>query len=100
MHDGRRSDLVEVAPVGNLHLGVAHRDEREQAVAAHHVVHELDRALLADGERRHRVGEDDRLLQRQDGQLGRDLVDLRRLRLGELDLVHRRGTSSCRIPVS
>ena len=100
VHDRGRPDLVEVAPAGNLDLRVAHRDEREQALAAHDVVHEPDRALLADRERRHRVGEDDRLLQRQDRQLGRDLVDLRRLRLGELDLAHRSGTSSCRIPAS
>ena len=43
---------------------------REHAVAAEHVVDELDRALLADGERRQRVGERDGVAQREHGQHG------------------------------
>ena len=75
VHDRGRPDLVEVVPARRLDVRVAHRDEREQALAAHDVVDEPDRALLADRERRHRVGEDDGFLQRQHRQLGRDLVD-------------------------
>ena len=63
-------------PSRQLDVGVADGDEREHAVAGEHVVDQLDRALLADRERRHRVGEDDRLLERQD----RDGV--RQVRLG------------------
>ena len=48
-------------------------DEREHPVAGDDVVDQLDRALLADRERRHRLREDDRLLQRQDRQDGRHL---------------------------
>ncbi len=98
--DRRRPDLVQVAPAGRLYLGIAHRDEGEQALAADHVVDEPDRSFLADRERRHRVGEDDGVLERQDRQLGRQLVDLRRRRVGEVDLAHRSGTSSFRIPAS
>src|SRR4029453_16202679 len=47
-------------------LLVLDRDEREHAVAGDDVVDELDRPLLADRERRHRLREDDGLLQRQD----------------------------------
>ena len=88
VHDGRRPDLVEVAPVGYLHL-VAHRDECEQSLPADHVVDEPDRPLLADCEWCHRVGKDDRLLERQHGQLERQLVYLFGLGVGELDLAHR-----------
>ena len=45
-------------------------------LAGDDVVDQLDRALLADRERRHRLREDDRLLQRQDGQRRRGSVRL------------------------
>ena len=100
VHDGRGPDLVEILPVRRLGRLVANGDEREQAVAADDVVDEADRALLPDRERRHRLGEDDRLLEGQHRQLGRNLVDLCRGRLGELGLAHQSGTSSRSIPAS
>ena len=66
--DGDRADLVEVVPAGRLGLRVLDREEREHPLARDDVVDQLDRALLADRERRHRLGEDDGLLQRQDRQ--------------------------------
>ena len=62
------ADLVEIVPAGDLGFVVAHGDEREQPVAPDDVVDQLDRALLADRERRHRLREDHGLLQRQDGE--------------------------------
>ena len=59
---------------GRLDLGVLAGDERQQAVAGEHVVDELDGALLPDGERDHRVGEDDRVAQRQHRQRAGDLL--------------------------
>jgi hypothetical protein len=72
--DRCRADLVQVVPVGRLRLLVAHGDEREQAVAADDVVDQAHRAFLTDGERCHRLREDDRLLQRQHGQRRGQLV--------------------------
>ena len=66
--DRRRADLVEVVAARGLGLGVLRRHEREQALAGDDVVDQPDRALLPDRERGHRLREDDRLLQRQDGQ--------------------------------
>ena len=65
VHDGDRPDPVEVVPAGRVGLGVAHGQQRQHPLARDDVVDQLDRALLADGERRHRLREDDRLLQRQ-----------------------------------
>ncbi len=48
--------------------------EGQHPLAGDDVVDQLDRALLADGERRHRLGEDDRLLQREDGELSGQLL--------------------------
>ena len=62
------ADVVELIGAGRLDLGVARGDHHEQAVAAEDVVDEADRALLADGERRDRVGQRHRLAQRQHGQ--------------------------------
>ena len=101
VHDRRRPDLVEVVParrVGRLGLD---RDQREQPVAADDIVDQLDRPLLADRERRHRLREDDGLLQRQHGkrrgQLGAELVGLLLLLGADDDLIlrlaHRRVTS-------
>ena len=66
--DRGRADLVQVVPAGLLGLRVPDGDEREHPVARDDVVDQPHRALLADRERRHRVGEDDRLLQREDRQ--------------------------------
>ena len=70
--------------------------EREHPVARDDVVDQLDRPLLADRERRHRLGEDDGLLQRQDreprGGLERRLLggELRRLEARSSDPAARR----------
>ena len=72
--DRCRPDLVEVVPGRNLGLVVSHRDEREQPVSSDDVVDQLNGALLADRERRHRLRKDDRLLERQSGQRRRQLV--------------------------
>ena len=60
------ADAVEVIPARRVGLLVLDREKREHPLAGDDVVDQLDRALLADGERRHRLGEDDGLLQRQD----------------------------------
>ena len=74
VHDRGGTDLVEVVPARRLCVLVAHRHEREQSVAADDVVDQRDRPLLPDRERRHRVREDDGLLQRQQRQGRRQLV--------------------------
>ena len=77
------ADVVEVGEGRRLDLGILDRDEREQPlVAGDHVVDQLHGALLADRERRHRLGEDDRVLQRQDRE------DVRDLQFLELNLAH------------
>src|SRR5262249_49521750 len=60
-------------PPRHIGLRVLDRDEREQAFTVDDVLDELDRALLPDCQRRHRLREDDSLLERQDRQLGRNL---------------------------
>src|SRR4051794_12390562 len=64
------ADVVELLGAGRLELGVARGDHDQQAVAGEHVVDEPDGALLADGQRRQRVGERDGLAQRKHGQHG------------------------------
>ena len=76
-----RPDLVEQLGPGGLDLGVLRRDERQQAVAGEDVVDQFDRAFLPDGERDHRVGEDDGVAQRQDRQRPGDLLAGRSLDL-------------------
>ena len=66
--DADDADLVEVLGAGLVVLGVARGDHDQHPVAAEHVVDELDRALLADRQRGQRLGEGDRLAQRQDRQ--------------------------------
>ena len=68
--DADDADVVEVVRAGRLEVGLARRDHHQRAVAREDVVDEADRALLADGERGQRVGERDRLAQRQDGRDG------------------------------
>ena len=75
------ADRIEQVRPRCLDLSVATRDHREQAVAGEHVVDELDAPFLADGERDHRVWEDDGVAQGQHRQHRRDL-----LRGGLLDL--------------
>src|SRR4051794_14353770 len=62
------ADLVEVVGPRLLELGVLRRDHDQHAVAGEDVVDELDRALLADRQRRQRVGQRHGLAQREDGQ--------------------------------
>lgn len=64
----RGSDAVEVVRGTRVDLGVAGGDQGDRLLLGHGLVHELDRALLSDGERRHRAGEDNGLLERKDGQ--------------------------------
>ncbi len=66
--DADDADVVEVVGPGLLVLGVARGDHDQHPVGAEHVVDQLDRALLADRQRGQRVGEGDRLAQRQDRQ--------------------------------
>ena len=73
LDDRGGADLVQVVPAGLLDLCVLRGDERDQPVARDDVVHEPDRALLPDREREHRVGEDDRVFERQDRELRREL---------------------------
>ena len=63
--DRSRADRVEIVEAGRLDVLVLHRDECEQPLSGDDVVDQLDRTLLPDRERRHRLGEDDRLLERQ-----------------------------------
>ena len=81
LDDRGRADLVQVVPAGLLDLCVLRGDERDQPVSRDDVVHEPDRALLPDREREDRVGEDDRVFERQDRELRRELDVL------DLDLV-------------
>ena len=90
VHDGGGAGLVEVVPAGLLDLGVLDGDERQHALALEHVVDELDRALLADRERRDRLREDDRLLQRQHRQRRGDLDVCGLERLFEVQFTHAR----------
>ena len=71
--DRDRPDFVDVVPARHLDGGVARGDERDQPVARDDVVDQPDGAFLADREWRHRLREDDRLLQRQHRQRCRQL---------------------------
>ena len=71
--DCGRAHAVEVVPPRLLDVLALDGDEREQTIAGHDVVDQLDRALLADRERGRGIREDDRLLQRQDRQRRRQL---------------------------
>ena len=67
-HNTHDPHAVEVVGAGLLVVGVLRRDHHEHAVAAEHVVHELDRALLPDRERHHRVRERHAVPKREHGQ--------------------------------
>ncbi len=70
-----RADLEQILRPGGFQLGVAGGDQRDQAlVAGHHVVHQPDRARLADCQRDGRLGVDDQAAQREHRQHARDLV--------------------------
>ena len=75
VHDRGRADLVQVVPARRLDVLVAHSDEGEHPVAGGNLVDQCDRALLADRERCHRLREDHRLFQRENGK-GRGNLDL------------------------
>src|SRR3954454_21100589 len=66
------ADAVEVVAARRVELGILRGDHHEHALAREHVVDQLDRALLADRERRERVGVGDGLLERQDRQALRE----------------------------
>ena len=66
------ADVVEILEARHLGLRVPDRDERQHALAGDDVVDQLDRALLPDRERDHRLREDDRFLQRQHRELRAD----------------------------
>ena len=51
---------------GSLELGITRGDHRQHPVGAEHIVDQFDRALLADRERRQRLGKGDGVTQRQD----------------------------------
>jgi hypothetical protein len=74
------ADVVDVVEARRVERAVAGGDEGEHAVAGDDVVDQPHRALLADRERRHRLREDDGVLQRQHRQHRRQL-ELRLLRL-------------------
>ena len=73
VHERRGADVVEVLEASLLGLGILARDERQHPVAVDDVVDQLHGALLPDRERRHRLREDDGLLEREDRQRRRDL---------------------------
>ena len=87
MDDRRRPDGVDLLGAWCLDLGIFRDEEREHPVARHRVVDQLDRALLADRERAHRLREDDCLPQGQNGQKRRDLRFLAGLALERLALL-------------
>ncbi len=60
------SNTVEVLGHGRLRLRIALRHQRQEPVAAHHVVNEPHGARLSDGERDRRQREHDRVPKRQD----------------------------------
>jgi len=69
-HPGHRAEharLVELLRGRRLDAGIASGQQHDRAVAAQHVVDELDAALLADVEGYDELGERDRLAQRQHG---------------------------------
>ncbi len=65
--DGDRSDAVDVVEA-RASIERPRRDQRDEPVAGDHVVDHANRPLLADRERRHRLREDHRVLERQDRQ--------------------------------
>jgi len=94
VHEGDRPDLVDVAPARRFDRSVARRDECEQPIAGDDVVDQPHRPFLADRERRHRLREDDRLLQRQHRQRCWELqLVLVGLRGVERDVRHARSTT-------
>jgi hypothetical protein len=97
--------LVEVGGPGRLEVGISRGDHRQQAIAAEDVVDQADRALLADGERRQRVGVGHRVAEREDGHLvgqHRAAADLDRavavVRRVDVDAGHATGSSTVRMP--
>ncbi len=64
--DAGDADRLELLRARLLELGVLRGDHDEAAVSGEHVVDQLDRALLADGERRQRPRVGDHVAHRQD----------------------------------
>ena len=67
--DARDADRVQLVRPRRLEVGVLGAEHDEHPVAGQDVVDELDRALLADRQRRQRVRVGDRVAQRQDREL-------------------------------
>ena len=66
--DARDADGVQLVGPGRLEVRVLGAEHDQHPVAGEDVVDELDRAVLADRQRRQRVRVGDRVAQRQDGQ--------------------------------
>ncbi len=65
---GHRADAKDIVRAALLDIGIALRHQTNQAITAHDVVDQLDRALLADAERDDGKGKDHQPAQRHDGQ--------------------------------
>ena len=72
MDDAHRAHAVEDLGRGRLHLGIALRDQRQEPVAAHDVIHELHGARLSHHERGRREWQEDRLSERENRERVRD----------------------------
>ena len=66
--DARHADGVQLVGPGRLEVRVQRAEHDQHAIAGQDVVDELDRAVLADRQRRQRVRVGDGVAQRQDGQ--------------------------------
>ena len=71
LHGGHHAHAEQVVRPGLAHVLVARGHQHQAAhLAVHHVVHEADAALLADGQGRHRVGEHHGALEGEHGEVG------------------------------
>ncbi len=78
--DADDADLVEVVRAGLVVFGVASGNHDQHPVGTEYVIDELDRALLADRQRRQRLREGDGVAQRQHRQgVGKRLVGADRI---------------------
>ena len=108
--DARDADGVQLVGAGRLEVRVLGAQHHEHPVAGQHVVDELDRAVLADRERRQRVGVGDGVAQRQHRQgvgqrAGQLAVDGAHLSVPRIGTVRERagfesGSSTVRMPSS
>ncbi len=80
---GEGPDLVEIALDRVVDRGVPLRHDADDLALLHRVVHQRDGALPGHRERQDGLGEEQRVAQGQDAQLGRDVA--------QVDLVHTPG---------